>query len=628
MSSLLGFIEERSIKKEKYDEWIRILNAESIDTVEDIDNLDMNVLMELKFPALLKSVIVNYKKGKIDVKTEDKIEIYEAREDQNLPLVTWGKYKDKPVTELMKDVKYLGWAKNSGALQKQQPELYQLVVNNIYKPNNAEPTPAHNKMQNKFLEMSYTRKFLSFCFPDADIDAHIPDIINPVNLKVIPEDVYSWDVTIELLDQNVKAPKKTAIMRGEYGKIILPELGRYSENYRNILLEFLRFVETLPDYMLEDNPFKTLCIRIGISKLKPIIGIYKFLYRDYNNYMIKRGRSKMHEKSSSIKELLRENSHGSNFSSEDIDMLRWMGNDSLFGKFLMSNKLEQRINTEEIDLPKDTRLADINTIRHVVEEFENTIPKKLFSNYDGAAKLWETDSMNRSLKISYRDLASYAIAIYEAYKCPNKSKKIRIDEYWYHPEKLLEAINDADFVKFVDKTRIVFVNDKLYERIRDVETDNLQIIEGFSYTESCKQFVVTETEEMIKMCGTIIKNMKDEIKQLMVMDKNKKSFLTLQIEDDFTIYVGYDSMSSLFAKKYLELKPTLGEEYPAVLRQMQNKIALTKTKTYGGVMQCFLVVERYMGITKRETIRDVFGRHDIKIIFLDELDIEYFSLSE
>jgi len=70
---------------------------------------------------------------------------------QSLPIVNFGKYKDKSVLELLEDEKYVDWLK----LQSWFPDkkqIYNIVVNQTIQTTNNSKTPEHNKLQNLFLE--------------------------------------------------------------------------------------------------------------------------------------------------------------------------------------------------------------------------------------------------------------------------------------------------------------------------------------------------------------------------------------------------------------------------------------------------------------------------------------------
>jgi len=76
-----------------------------------------------------------------------------------MSIVPFGKYKGKPVTELLADGNYIKWAKESGVYDK-------LVLVNVVQQSAQQdsPTPEHNRFQNLFLEESFRNKFVDTFF--------------------------------------------------------------------------------------------------------------------------------------------------------------------------------------------------------------------------------------------------------------------------------------------------------------------------------------------------------------------------------------------------------------------------------------------------------------------------------
>lgn len=83
---------------------------------------------------------------------------------QSLPIVPFGKYKGRPITDLLNDTKYVEWCKQQEWFQK-FPIVYNICVNQTITPNNPNAkTPEHNKMQNMFLENENIEKIVRFIF--------------------------------------------------------------------------------------------------------------------------------------------------------------------------------------------------------------------------------------------------------------------------------------------------------------------------------------------------------------------------------------------------------------------------------------------------------------------------------
>ena len=60
------------------------------------------------------------------------------------PIVPFGKYKGKPITELLADTSYVNWAKQNGLFEK-----FTMNINIVQQSvvNQDSPTPEHNKFQ-------------------------------------------------------------------------------------------------------------------------------------------------------------------------------------------------------------------------------------------------------------------------------------------------------------------------------------------------------------------------------------------------------------------------------------------------------------------------------------------------
>lgn len=80
---------------------------------------------------------------------------------QSLPIVSFGKYKDKSVLDLLADEKYVNWLKLQSWFPNQK-QIYNIVVHQTIPSlnKNNSKTPEHNKLQNLFLEEDNQRNLL------------------------------------------------------------------------------------------------------------------------------------------------------------------------------------------------------------------------------------------------------------------------------------------------------------------------------------------------------------------------------------------------------------------------------------------------------------------------------------
>ena len=83
-------------------------------------------------------------------------------------IVPFGKYKGQPIETLLTDVEYLQWCQTNGVLDR-YPWLQVMVVSG--QPREDQPTPAHNRLQERFADWEYCRDVLKALGVDA---RHVP----------------------------------------------------------------------------------------------------------------------------------------------------------------------------------------------------------------------------------------------------------------------------------------------------------------------------------------------------------------------------------------------------------------------------------------------------------------------
>lgn len=141
-------------------------------------------------------------------------------EEQTMPIVPFGRYKDKSVLELLADANYVEWLKRQAWFPNQK-QIYNIVVHQTIPTSNNSKTPEHNKLQNYFLEKSNQIKLLNIvlgnvgtkfkthfkklildedfinCFGKIDMQ----DICRQMkNSKIVFEDKYNWDFILYYRD--------------------------------------------------------------------------------------------------------------------------------------------------------------------------------------------------------------------------------------------------------------------------------------------------------------------------------------------------------------------------------------------------------------------------------------------
>ena len=128
-------------------------------------------------------------------------------------IVPFGKHKDKPISSLLADHKYLEWCKNNHVLDK-YPKIYNIVYCLNTNPSNSQdsPSPEHNRLQNMFLDKdiqcrlvkaTIISKWLAFLNSDEEyvkMNGKTDDISNECILDRLEnikfEEKYNWDIVL------------------------------------------------------------------------------------------------------------------------------------------------------------------------------------------------------------------------------------------------------------------------------------------------------------------------------------------------------------------------------------------------------------------------------------------------
>jgi hypothetical protein len=175
---------------------------------------------------------------------------------ETLPLVNFGKYKDRPVTDLLQDSKYIDWLKTQSWFKEKYSNIYNITVNQVITTNNQNSkTPEHNRLQNLFLTNDNQKKLLLQCFKimlnkikqnislllnDKDfIECFGPTIMPNIDINTKNNDIkfegrYNWDLIITFID-----PIKFEIKLNIENE--LNKLNIYKNNFNN--QEFNKLLE-------------------------------------------------------------------------------------------------------------------------------------------------------------------------------------------------------------------------------------------------------------------------------------------------------------------------------------------------------------------------------------------------
>lgn len=83
-------------------------------------------------------------------------------------MVSFGTYKGRTLSELSSDYEYVDWFLKQPGLREKYPEIVDFLESGGKKP--ASRTPAHNKLQAKFLDEEHCARFLIFLNPELNLE--------------------------------------------------------------------------------------------------------------------------------------------------------------------------------------------------------------------------------------------------------------------------------------------------------------------------------------------------------------------------------------------------------------------------------------------------------------------------
>lgn len=73
-------------------------------------------------------------------------------------IVPFGKYKDRPIEDLLSDVSYVDWLKSQPWFEQKWENIYNIVFNQINTEHSE--TPEHNLIQSKFLNEDFVKDII------------------------------------------------------------------------------------------------------------------------------------------------------------------------------------------------------------------------------------------------------------------------------------------------------------------------------------------------------------------------------------------------------------------------------------------------------------------------------------
>lgn len=519
---------------------------------------------------------------------------------QTLPIVPFGKYKDKSVLDLLADEKYVEWLKQQSWFPNQK-QIYNIVVHQTIPTTNNSKTPEHNRLQNLFLEKDNQQKLISKLvninkvnglinlFNDEEIIRcfginNMPELINNLdNTSIKFEDKYNWDLIINYKD-------KQTINITSNSEIELYDKEKYKEQYdmeqkekhnNNLILidrlidvrikldeeKMSRYEEDMQEYILKNQTYEIELLNYVQQKSQNDIDIKNY-EKDIKSYDIKREMFINHKQSQICVELginynnfvnwnITNNGYShldkdTKYTQEEKRQLKNIVNDRVnpfIIEFERINKRPQII--EKINLPTKPSLPKKPWLNHTEYITEKNEHYEIFIEF--CKKIKHIGGL-------------YSLADLQKYK--KEYEKIYIEEY----EKKFE---------------------KNYEEYRKQYYKNI----------------------INKYC-----------------DENESIYVSKKNENLYEIKI---NLCDYYYEICCELKPTLSDDYPCVLRKIKTQIKLTsddnvkkceefynKNKIRMRCRDCIytLIIGNFTSTNvSNEQLITIFNQSNIKVIFTNEL---------
>ena len=512
-------------------------------------------------------------------------------EEQLLPIVPFGKYKDKSVLDLLADEKYVEWLKQQSWFSNQK-QIYNIVVHQTIHTTNNSKTPQHNKLQNLFLDKSNQQKLLSKLFKsdlidrinlftDANIircfgENIIPEFINKLDKTTIKfEDKFNWDLVMyyydnqqititsnletELFDK-IKYKEQYDIEEQEIyknnlllidllieGRIKLDQEGinKYDENMKENLDKYEKYEHDLNVY-IQQKPQNDKDIELYENKLK----IYQ---TKKDKFITQQTKIICQELEINYDNFVNWNTTNNGYSHLDRDT-----------KHTTQEKKQLRDIVNDKLNPFITEFERLNTRPKFVKKIEIPIKPPLPKKYD-----------------YNEDISSYSCEkyseIYELFKKVNQIKYMDSSSYYlYSVDKINKCKNkyENEYIKNYEKN----FNEQ-YEKYR------LQY-----YRDIIKKYC------------------------------NNNVYVEKTNENQYELSIDICHYNNAIC---CELKPTLSDDYPVVLRKLKTQIELTqndKTNFEKLNKKYILIIGSFTSIdVSKEQLITIFKQSNIKVIFTDEI---------
>lgn len=514
----------------------------------------------------------------------------------NIPLVKFGKYKEKPVTELLNDKNYVDWLKQQSWFSNYKI-IYNIVVNQQVINNNSSKTPQHNKLQNMFLKNEFKNKFIEKIY-NCDIhndnlkkltstenfDKYFHKLNDKFhstlkNIKIIFEDKFNWDFIIydddnhifNIIELNVN-PNNEILNKNKI-KIDFDKVDM--DNHKKNINIFDDKIEFRKNY--------------DYNKLKK----YEDELKKYEDELKNNGFSpeiiKKYEK-----DII--NKYNKDLDENFYDELKYLG----FG-------FSRTLSGSDKENIKDGIKKTQENMKNSQIEYSVICSAKKYLNLMNVKNIEDITSDNFEYIINCAEKEygnkfdiTYFINPYTfvKMKLPEQPKcSWNIDESY----KFFRFNNDEKINEYKNKYK---EDDTLYSA-NELENKKNEYIKKYNdeYENRFYEYYKKESKIFYKK---IVGNYFSDV----ILENGIISKICLEIKEDRHL-----------PNICCEIKPILSDDYPNVLRKMKNQIQLLESSEINDKFIYVLFIDEFKSdVTSVDELRMIFNQSNIKIIFLNEIN--------
>lgn len=511
-----------------------------------------------------------------------------------MSLVTWGKkYKGKTWEELFQDKNYVEWCLQQPHLRPKieiaAKSLNLMLVNQSF-CDVTVPTPEHNRIQNLFLKDDFKAKFVAhwICNIMGQLPTWTPDLIALAKSELLPTDnilkVEEIDNTVELTFERTRQQSPSGV-----------------EKPLSLIFDDSKLEITATSAKLNEIPINPESILFGeYIRNKVNTNLSETKSGEIFNQEMRKELQDIEK----IKTQLCFEKKEEKIKSEKESLKKQLAETRDFWKKDKDEKSERQIQTIENEYKTD------------IQRMKSEASQKVFNKFSHFSISQYSFSSEIYLKVLWKDDKCFAVAIKKNYSDEIKTSVIHFDTLTQDLCKLIGElpfhqirILDGDYTITKDECKYWFYELKEIALQSIVETGKLV---KFEYNHG-------------KYFGSSI------IKQRFVKQEVQNYFKDYEFESkdgtDVCIDIGRKEVHSeadrvLKNAKYgpcrfrvnIEIKPLLGDDYPAVLRTIKQRKE-TKLKEYW-----VLLVETFQAEhVSWEELKQIFIRENIFVMSLEEI---------